>query len=171
MLSESDFSTLKDPRLASSSNHDLSRSSSAPPQHPDLSNEVTALSVKLIQAINNQTTLDDTLVATRQALEKAQNRIQTLESENEKYRRDIDNEVLVKKADTDKEILRLKTALAQEKAQRALAEQGKKNIEQELESLTAALFEEANKVIYATSMHPEFAYILTPVIDGCGCEN
>lgn len=115
-------------------------------QHPDLSNEVAALSVKLVQAINNQTTLDDTLAETRQELETAQNKISELETENEKYRKDISDEVLVKKSDFDYEILRLKAALAEERAQRALAERAKKNIEQELETLTAALFEEANKV-------------------------
>jgi hypothetical protein len=40
----------------------------------------------------------------------------------------------------------LKAALAEEKAQRAIVEKDKKTIEQELETLTAALFEEANKV-------------------------
>lgn len=143
-LPDSGFSTLKDPRLGGTP--DTSEESSSPSHHPDLSNEVAALSVKLVQAINNQTTLDDNLVATRQELEQAQTRIRTLESENEKYRRDIDQEVMIKKADVDYEILRLKAALADEKAQRALVEKEKKGIEQELETLTAALFEEANKV-------------------------
>lgn len=145
---ESDFSTLKDPRLNGNANSDLTRTTSAPPQHPDLSNEVTTLSAKLIQAINNQTTLDDTLVATRQELESAQKRIQSLEAENIKYRKNIDDGVYIKKTDAVQEIEQLKAALAQEKAQRALVEQGKKTIEQELESLTAALFEEANKVLH-----------------------
>jgi len=147
-LPESDFSTLKDPRVASSS--DLSQTSS-PSHHPDLSSEVAALSVKLIQAINNQTTLDDTLAATRQELEKAQNKIIQLETENKKFRDDIANEVLVRKTDVDCEVLSLKAALAEERAQRALVERGKKRIEQELENLTAALFEEANKVIYRST--------------------
>lgn len=146
--SDGDFSTIRDPRLSGSGNGDLSlTSSTSHHQHPDLSNEVTALSAKLIQSVNNQTTLDDTLVATRQALDNALFRIQALELENDKYRRDITSEVLVRKADVDQEILRLKEALAQEKAQRSLVEQGKKTIEQELEDLTTALFEEANKVI------------------------
>ncbi|KAL1999819.1 hypothetical protein VTN02DRAFT_3947 [Thermoascus thermophilus] len=145
-LPESNFNTLRDPRTATSS--DLSQASS-PSHHPDLSNEVAALSVKLVQAINNQTTLDDTLAATRQELEKAQKRIIQLEEENERFRQDIANEVLVKKTDVDYEMLSLKAALAEERAQRALVERGKKNIEQELETLTAALFEEANKMVAA----------------------
>jgi chromosome segregation ATPase len=140
---DSSFSTLQDPRLAVGAEVSHSTSSS---HHPDLSNEVAALSVKLIQAINNQTNLDDSLVATRQELELAQGKIQALEFQNEKYRRDIDNKVYTKKADSDREILQLRNELAEEQTQRAAVEKGKKTIEQELETLTAALFEEANKV-------------------------
>ena len=140
---ETNFNTLKDPRLMIPIETSSSRSSS---HHPDLSNEVAALSVKLIQAINNQTTLDDNLAATRQELEVALNKIKTLESENEKYRRDLADQVYVKKADADKELTRMRSLLAEETAQRLTAEKAKKSIEQELETLTADLFEEANKV-------------------------
>jgi hypothetical protein len=140
---DSSFSTLQDPRLADGSEVSHSTSSS---HHPDLSNEVAALSVKLIQAINNQTNLDDSLVATRQELELAQGKVQALEFQNDKYRRDLENRVYIKKSDSDREILQLRNALAEETTQRTAAEKGKKTIEQELETLTAALFEEANKV-------------------------
>ncbi|GFF37217.1 rab guanine nucleotide exchange factor sec2 [Aspergillus udagawae] len=150
---DSGFSTLRDPRLAT--NSEASDTSSTPSHHPDLSSEVAALSVKLIQAINNQTTLDDNLVATRQELEQAQNRIKSLESENEKYRHDIEQAILIKKADADREISQLKAALAEEKAQRAIVEKDKKTIEQELETLTAALFEEANKMVAAAKLERE----------------
>lgn len=142
---DSSFSTLQDPRLVVGPEVSHSTSSS---HHPDLSNEVAALSVKLIQAINNQTNLDDSLVATRQELELAQGKIQALEFQNEKYRRDIDNKVYIKKVDSDREISQLRDALAEETVQRLAAEKGRKNIEQEVETLTAALFEEANKVGY-----------------------
>ena len=140
---ESSFNTLQDPRLAIGTQVSPSTSST---HHPDLSNEVAALSVKLIQAINNQTTLDDNLVSTRQELEVAQGKNKALEFENEKHRRDIDEKVYIKKSDSDREIMQLKAALAEERAARAVAEKGKKTIEQELEALTADLFEEANKV-------------------------
>lgn len=140
---ESNFNTLQDPRLSVSPEVSHSTSSS---HHPDLSNEVAALSVKLIQAINNQTTLDDSLGATRQELEVAQGKIQALEFQNEKYRRDIDQKLYIRKSDADREIFQLRTALADERAQRAVAEKAKKQMEQELETLTADLFEEANRV-------------------------
>lgn len=143
---ECNFNTLQDPRLVVSPEVSPPTSSS---HHPDLSNEVAALSVKLIQAINNQTTLDDNLVAARQELEVAQGKIQALEFQNEKYRRDIDERVYVRKSDADREILQLRGALADERAQRAVVEKAKKQIEQELETLTADLFEEANKVSHS----------------------
>jgi hypothetical protein len=149
---ESSFSTLQDPRLMVGSEVSHSTSSS---QHPDLSNEVAALSVKLIQAINNQTNLDDNLVATRQELELAQGKIQALEFQNEKYRRDIDNKVYIKKLDSDREISQLRDTLAEETIQRLAAEKGKKTIEQEVETLTAALFEEANKMVAAAKIERE----------------
>jgi hypothetical protein len=148
---ESSFSTLQDPRLVEGS--EVSRSTSSS-HHPDLSSEVAALSVKLIQAINNQTNLDDNLVATRQELELAQGKIQALEFQNDKYRRDLDNKVYIKKFDSDREISQLRDTLTEEKTQRAIAEKGKKTMEQELETLTAALFEEANKVSCHLSVYP-----------------
>ncbi|KGO37292.1 GDPGTP exchange factor Sec2p [Penicillium expansum] len=149
---ESSFSTLQDPRLMVGSEVSHSTSSS---HHPDLSNEVAALSVKLIQAINNQTDLDDSLVATRQELELAQGKAQALEFQNEKYRRDIDNKVYIKKFDSDREISQLRDALAEETTLRLAAEKGRKNIEQEVETLTAALFEEANKMVAAAKIERE----------------
>ncbi|KKK14336.1 hypothetical protein P175DRAFT_0434581 [Aspergillus ochraceoroseus IBT 24754] len=150
---DNNFSTLKDPRLPSSP--ESSESPSPPSHHPGLSNEVAALSAKLVQAINNQTKLDDNLVATRQDLDQARERVRALESANESYRRDIENLVYIKKSDADDEITRLKAALAEEKAQRISVEKEKKGIEQELEALTAALFEEANKMVAAAKLERE----------------
>ncbi|CBF76846.1 hypothetical protein AN4759.2 [Aspergillus nidulans FGSC A4] len=143
------FSTLRDPRLLPSSESTESTLSSS--HHPDLNDEVATLSLKLVQAINNQTKLDDTLAVTRQELEQVQEKARALESENEQYWRDIEDGALVKKAEVDQ----LKASLAEEKAQRLLAEKEKKGIEQELETLTAALFEEANKMVAAAKLERE----------------
>lgn len=114
--------------------------------HPDLSNEVAALSDKLINAINNQTTLDDTLAETRQELENSRSRIQELEAEAKRREEEIANGELVRWADVEEDQKKLTATLAEERKQRGVVEKEKKNIEQELENLTAALFEEANKV-------------------------
>ncbi|KAL3472635.1 hypothetical protein BJX99DRAFT_235055, partial [Aspergillus californicus] len=152
-FNDNGFSTLKDPRLVH--NLDTQEPSTPPSHHPDLNDEVATLSLKLVQAINNQTNLDDTLVATRQDLEQSQERVRALESENEKHRRAIDEGVLVNRTGYDVEISRLKAALAEEKTQRVFAEKEKKGIEQELETLTTALFEEANKMVATAKFERE----------------
>lgn len=54
--------------------------------------------------------------------------------------------ILIRKSIAELEKSKLTASLAEEKRQRAVVEKEKKGIEQELENLTAALFEEANKV-------------------------
>lgn len=54
--------------------------------------------------------------------------------------------ILVRKINVDHETMELKSKLADEKKQRSAAEKDKKGIELELETLTTALFEEANQV-------------------------
>ena len=76
------MSTLPDPRSRTMSPAN-DTSPSTPSQHPDLSNEVATLSTKLINAINHQTNLDDTLSATRHELESSKERIKHL---NERIR-------------------------------------------------------------------------------------
>ena len=139
------LSTLPDPRSPLTS-PEMSRSNSRSPQHPELSNEVAALSNKLIHAINHQTDLDDTLAATRHELEAAQERVRQLDMLVKEHQSSVINGILVKQSDVESEFLRLRTTLADERRQRVKTENDKKRIEQELENLTAALFEEANEV-------------------------
>lgn len=139
------LSTLPDPRSPLTS-PEMSRSSSTSPHHPELSNEVAALSNKLIHAINHQTDLDDTLNETRHELDAAQERVRQLEPLVKEHQSLVANGLLVRQQDVETELLRLKTTLADERRQRVKAENDKKGIEQELETLTTALFEEANEV-------------------------
>lgn len=137
------LSTLPDPRTSHSS-VDVSRSNST--HHPDLSNEVATLSNKLISAINHQTNLDDSLSSTRHELESARERIRQLESALQEYRDMVAGGFLVRKIDIEDKTLKLMANLADEKKQRGVVEKDKRGIEQELETLTTALFEEANQV-------------------------
>ena len=125
---------------------ELSRTNAVSPQHPELSTEVAALSNKLIHAINHQTDLDDTLNDTRHQLEAAEERIRQLERADQEHKSSIENRILVEWADVEDDMLRLRMNLAEERKQRVQVENDKKAIEYELESLTTALFEEANQV-------------------------
>lgn len=139
------MSTIPDPRsrAMSPSNDNIPQNSV---HHPDLSNEVATLSNKLINAINHQTNLDDTLSATRHELEASRERVKQLEQENSEHADLLARGVYIKKSTADAEKIKLQASLADERKQRGEIEKDKKNIEQELETLTTALFEEANKV-------------------------
>ncbi|CAI6086761.1 unnamed protein product [Clonostachys chloroleuca] len=140
-----ELSTLPDPRSRSMT--PARHGSTGSSQHPDLTDEVAALSTKLINAINHQTILDDTLSATRHELETANDRIAELEAQNASQREILSGDVWVRKSAVEVEKKTWQAQVAEEKAKRLEVEKAKKLIEQELENLTAALFEEANKMV------------------------
>lgn len=153
---ENSLNTIKDPRTASTS--DLSSTTATnhhhhnnpSPRHPDLSNEVATLSDKLIQAINNQGMLDATLSSTRQELDAARAKVEALEQKCREHEQQLSSGSLVKTHEVELERSLMRDAVEDEKSRRVTAEKDKKGIEQELENLTAALFEEANKVTLIT---------------------
>jgi hypothetical protein len=140
-----DLSTLPDPRsrtITPAHGEPL-----ASPHHPDLDDEVATLSTKLINAINHQTSLDDTLSATRLELEQAYEKITRLEAKVASQQEMLAGDVWVKRKSVEVEKTKLLTRISDERRAKLEFEQQKKKIEQELENLTAALFEEANKMV------------------------
>lgn len=121
-------------------------SPTSPTHHPDLNTEVATLSTKLINAINYQTNLDDSLTQARHALETSQERVKQLERENQEHADLVARGTLIQRSIADAEKNELVSSLAEERKLRAEVEKEKKAIEQELENLTMDLFEEANKV-------------------------
>lgn len=144
IMEDADHSTLPDPRVRAMSPSD---GGASPVHHPDLDQEVAALSTKLINAINHQTTLDDTLSATRQELDGSRERIYELEALVKKQRELLSGDAWVPRKTVETERSRLLALVTQEKNQRVEVEKEKKKIEQELETLTVSLFEEANKMV------------------------
>ncbi|KAH6630082.1 hypothetical protein B0J18DRAFT_407379 [Chaetomium sp. MPI-SDFR-AT-0129] len=144
---DNDMSTIPDPRSRAMSPASGEVLMSSPAHHPDLNDEVATLSTKLINAINHQTALDDNLSATRVELERSQDRIRELEAEVEDQREMLSGDVWVRRKTVEAEKAMLVARAAEEKRARLDMEQQKKKIEQELENLTAALFEEANKMV------------------------
>lgn len=139
------LSTIPDPRSPVSTPR-LSRSNSSSQHHPDLSNEVANLSHKLITAINHQTNLDDTLSETRHELDSARERVQQLEANAREHDALVANGVLVNRKHMEDNTTKLMADLVGERKKRTAVEKDKKGIELELETLTTALFEEANEV-------------------------
>jgi hypothetical protein len=122
---------------------------------PDLSQEVSLLSTKLINAINYQTNLDDNLQHTRHELEAANRENARLRAEKKSLDDMVANGLLVRKNIVDKTINQLRAELAKERAARQEAEQARKQTDAELESLTTALFEEANTMVAAARRDTE----------------
>ncbi|CAI4218266.1 unnamed protein product [Parascedosporium putredinis] len=128
---DSDLSTLPDPRIRAMSplaNCDGSVVSDGENESHD---EVTTLSNKLIRAINHQTILDNNLGEARRDLEVARDRIRQLEELTESQREMLAGDVV------------------EERKAKEEVEEEKRKIERELENLTTALFEEANKMVVA----------------------
>ncbi|KAK4993017.1 rab guanine nucleotide exchange factor S2 [Elasticomyces elasticus] len=147
--------TIPDPRTPSP----ISRTNSADGrqsfQHPDLSNEVAMLSTKLVNAINYQTNLDDTLQETRHQLVAARERIAQLEKEARHYEDVSQQETRIRREEADAAADHLRKEVAEERRQREASDKAKKQIEVELESLTTALFEEANTMVAAARKESE----------------
>jgi hypothetical protein len=117
----------------------------------NLNREVAALSNKLISAINHQTKLDDSLSATKHELELSKSRIRQLEAVAKEHADMMAKGLLVERKEVELETQQLAKRLQEESMYRGQAEKDKKHIEQELENLTTALFDEANKVLLVAS--------------------
>ncbi|KAH6877468.1 hypothetical protein BKA58DRAFT_435209 [Alternaria rosae] len=152
--SESDgINTIPDPRSATPqpplSRHDSTDS------HPDLSQEVSTLSTKLINAINHSTMLDDALQQTRHELDAAREKLAQLETQVKVHEAKLSTGLLVDKVVYDKMEKQLSTELREERKRRAHAEAAKRKTDSEVEALTAALFEEANVMVAAARKETE----------------
>ncbi len=118
-------------------------------QHPGLDSEVAALSAKLVNAINHQTSLGDTLSQTCMELDESLDRIRQLEELVAQQREMLAGDVWVRRKAAEADKSQLLSRIADEKRARLETEQQNRRIEQELEGLTAALFEEANRMVIA----------------------
>lgn len=117
-----------------------------------MNREVAVLSDKLIRAINHQTNLDDSLASTRDELDRTLNRLQKSEDENRRHQMAVNDGSLIKKESSEERVTVMAAQLAEEKSRRSFAEREKKRLEQEVENLTTALFEEANQMV-ASARH------------------
>lgn len=105
------------------------------------------LSTKLVEAVEKQADLEDTLAVTRHELEVANQKIKQLEQAQKDYADMLDKGMLIEKREVENETTELTRRLLEESKNRVEAENDKNKIEQELEMLTAKLFEEANNLV------------------------
>ncbi|KAF1913473.1 hypothetical protein BDU57DRAFT_311890 [Ampelomyces quisqualis] len=154
---ESDgMNTIPDPRAATPQ-PPISRQHSNGSQHPDLSQEVSMLSTKLINAINHSTMLDDSLQQTRHELDTAREQLGRLQAKVQEHEEKLARGLLVEKVVYDKMEKQFGTELREERERRAAADAAKRKTDSEVEALTAALFEEANVMVAAARKETEAA--------------
>lgn len=147
------MNTIPDPR-SPTPQPALSRKASADSSHhPDLSQEVATLSTKLINAINHQDTLDNSLQQTRHELDATKGELSGTKKKLAKYEQHVKEHEelmatgrLVEKEIYEKMERQYLSELQEEKRRRAVAEKAKKEVDSEIENLTQSLFEEANEV-------------------------
>ncbi|KAH7405664.1 hypothetical protein DE146DRAFT_649377 [Phaeosphaeria sp. MPI-PUGE-AT-0046c] len=152
---ESDgMNTIPDPRAATPQ-PTISRQHSNDSQHPDLSQEVSMLSTKLINAINHSTMLDDSLQQTRHELETVREELAQLQAKVQEHEDKVSRGLLVDKVVYDKMEKQFAADLQEARDGRNAAEAAKRKTDSEVENLTAALFEEANVMVAAARKETE----------------
>ncbi|KAF1958629.1 Sec2p-domain-containing protein [Byssothecium circinans] len=150
-----EMNTIPDPR-APTPQIVLTRNNSTDSSiHPDLSQEVATLSTKLINAINHQTNLDDTLQQTRHERDAAREKLAKVELRLKVHEEKMFKGLVVDKVIFDKMERQLLTQLEEERRARTAAEAAKRKTDGEVEQLTAALFEEANVMVAAARKETE----------------
>ncbi|RMZ78409.1 hypothetical protein DV738_g3874, partial [Chaetothyriales sp. CBS 135597] len=149
-LHDESFRTINDPRHASTS--DLSVASLSP-KPIDANDELSVLNDKLIRAIEHSNSLEEKVTDTRRQLEASKARIAQLEAEAREWEEWKSKHKAGYLSPRDAELLRKKAQaeLDEERKQKAVALQEKRGIESELETLTASLFNEANKMVAAAN--------------------
>ncbi|WPH01735.1 rab guanine nucleotide exchange factor sec2 [Acrodontium crateriforme] len=114
---------------------------------PDLSAEVAMLSTKLVNAINYQTNLDDSLQQARHELEQARKELARVQAEKKELDDQVASGALIQKSSIDRTMAQLRADVIMERTAREAADKAKKETEGELENLTTALFQEANTMV------------------------
>ncbi|OAA63376.1 GDP GTP exchange factor [Niveomyces insectorum RCEF 264] len=140
---DQDRSTIPDPRTRSHEPPSVAGVDAA------ANAEITTLSTKLIDAINYQSTLDDTLSQTRMELDASREKIRKLEEVAARQKEFLAGGLWVRKSAAEEEKAQLVAKAREEKRLRAEAEEAKKKMELELENLTAELFQQANTMVSA----------------------
>lgn len=113
----------------------------------ELRSQVTGLNAKLVASFNRMADLEDELSVAHNRILVHTTQIAELSKERDQYIAALSTGLLVERAHVTSEMQRMMERVADEAAQRGKAESDRTRIEQELEELTASLFNEANKMV------------------------
>ncbi|KAJ8518832.1 hypothetical protein ONZ45_g4158 [Pleurotus djamor] len=113
----------------------------------ELSTQVTQMNGKLIRSYDRISDLEDSLHSSTTKLDSSTTRIATLEQERTQHISALDAGLLVEKSHVTAELTRLMEKASEEEIHRGEAENRRKDIEKELDDLSASLFEQANVMV------------------------
>ncbi|KAH7912379.1 proline-rich protein [Hygrophoropsis aurantiaca] len=116
-------------------------------QVTDLFSQVTQLNGKLVSSYDRVSNLEDQLHESESSLRNASISISSLELERTHHLAALNTGLLVEKAHVTAELTRLMERATEEAAQRGQAESAKKDIEKDLDDLSATLFDQANTMV------------------------
>ncbi|TFK95301.1 hypothetical protein BDV98DRAFT_556508, partial [Pterulicium gracile] len=116
-------------------------------QVSDLFTQVKQLNSKLVSSYDRVSDLEDNVYTTSSALRTSTLRITSLEAERTQHLSALNTGLLVEKSHVTAELNRLMEKATEEAAQRGQAESAKKDIEKELDDLSASLFDQANRMV------------------------
>ncbi|TFY65755.1 hypothetical protein EVG20_g5329 [Dentipellis fragilis] len=116
-------------------------------QVQDLISQVTALNGKLVKSYDRFSDLEDALHVSDSNLRTSTLKISQLELERTQHLSALNTGLLVEKAQVTSELTRLMEKATDEAARRGQAESARAEIEQELDDLSAGLFDQANTMV------------------------
>lgn len=116
-------------------------------QIDDLTSQVTSLNGKLVQSYNRVGGLEDEIEKKTHDSKELQNKVRTLEEQRKEWEDKYEGGLLVEKDHVQRELSSMMDRVIEETASRGKAETARNNIEQELESLSQQLFQEANTMV------------------------
>jgi len=116
-------------------------------QVTDLFSQVTQLNSKLVSSYDRVSNLEDQLHDASSQLRNASVTISSLELERSHHLAALNTGLLVEKAHVTAELNRLMERATEEAAQRGQAETARRDIEKDLDDLSASLFHQANTMV------------------------
>lgn len=116
-------------------------------QVTDLFSQVTQLNGKLVKSYERVSDLEDQLHVSESSLRNASITISSLELERTHHLAALNTGLLVEKEHVTTELNRLMERATHEAAQRGQAETARRDIEKELDDLSASLFQQANTMV------------------------
>lgn len=116
-------------------------------QVQDLVSQVTELNNKLVKSYDRVSDLEDDLHVTSSTLRSSSVKISELELERSQHLSALNTGLLVEKAHVTSELTRLMEKATEEAARRGQAESAQSAIEKDLDDVSAALFDQANRMV------------------------